>query len=496
MKKTKLSLLSVVLCMSSVLSAQTSSVVPQATETPATQTSSPAPVVVAPAPAAATAHKLTWGGFVKTEFFTNSRASAELREGIVNMQPFDKMGHNVPLNATTASDATKSPYDVAQFRATSIFSRLNVKLTDLKAFGAKATGFLEGDFMGVSSTFNTTMGAAFSAGTEDLFRIRHAYGELDWTDASNKGFKLLAGQYWNPMFLANCFPTVSSTTTGIPFHPFGWVPQLKLSYHVNGLSLIGLAYTERSLNRMQIGQDNNGRSNTNLPVLHFQVQYLKALKNGIKVDVGGGVDWNSIRPQISVANVFANSGNTDSLNTNTLNAVTYMAYLNISKKDLFTFKYYYNRGAAFNQFVGLGGYAQYKDNTKTGVNALKLNYVNQITIVNWVELIIEKHPVIKPAIWIGYMMNDGLETTLNSTNHTEIAFQGRGIGSNRTFDDYIRIAPRVDFVSGKMKFALEYSYDRITFGNTDVTTFKIKSADAFRYDAVNHRLNLVAQYNF
>ncbi|MCB0316360.1 MAG: hypothetical protein KDH84_24420, partial [Calditrichaeota bacterium] len=79
------------------------------------------------------------------------------------------------------------------------------------AFGAKASGVIEGAFFGHTN--------------DDIngFRLRHAFVKLAWEKTA-----LYFGQYWHPMFVTAVFPGVVSFNTGVPFQPFSRNPQFRL----------------------------------------------------------------------------------------------------------------------------------------------------------------------------------------------------------------------------------------------------------------------------
>jgi len=102
--------------------------------------------------------KIDIHGFVKTDYWVDTRQVVYAREGLFTLFPkdisLDKNGRDI--NAEPS------------FNFSAITSRLNFKIKQFKAFGADAYGFIEADFSGMSNiTINT-------------FRLRHAYINLDW----------------------------------------------------------------------------------------------------------------------------------------------------------------------------------------------------------------------------------------------------------------------------------------------------------------------------
>ncbi|MDZ7898997.1 MAG: hypothetical protein U5N85_13365 [Arcicella sp.] len=174
-----------------------------------------------------------------------------------------------------------------------------------------------------------------------------------------------------------------------------------------------------------------------------------------------GVEGNTLRPRTSdfqnpSTGVFGAAGVQKNITTNIfgLNLLAYAKYTG----SKITVKAHTTYGQSFTQYVGFGGFAEYRDAT-TG--AWKYVAHNQINM--WGELISTASKKFQPALFVGYSQNLGLSTAINrsSITGTSLAFVGRGVGTGRTMDNLLRIAPRLDIYSGKMKFALEYELSTI-----------------------------------
>ena len=113
-------------------------------------------------------------GYVKNDFFWDSRQTVAAREGHFLLWPkpelMDELGNDI--NAKTS------------FNFLAIQSRLSVAIKGPDAFGAKTSGLIEGDFFAQANAHI------------DLFRLRHAFVKLNW-----EHLEVLAGQYWNPLFV-------------------------------------------------------------------------------------------------------------------------------------------------------------------------------------------------------------------------------------------------------------------------------------------------------
>src|SRR5210317_2282001 len=102
---------------------------------------------------------IKFSGFVKNDFFVDSRQTICAREGHFLLWPapekLDEYGNDINSKST--------------FNILAIQSRLSGKITGPDAFGAKTTGMLEGDFFAQAND------------NINLFRMRHAYVKLNWT---------------------------------------------------------------------------------------------------------------------------------------------------------------------------------------------------------------------------------------------------------------------------------------------------------------------------
>ena len=157
-------------------------------------------------------------GFVKTDFFFDSRQVATFREGHFLLYPL-----NESLDANGEDLNSHS-----SFNALSIQSRVTAKFTGPQVLGAKSGGMLEGEFFGTSDA------------DVNGFRLRHAFVSLNWEKTS-----LLFGQTWHPMFVAEVFPQVVSFNTGSPFQPFARNPQIRFTQSFDALKVIAVLLTQR-----------------------------------------------------------------------------------------------------------------------------------------------------------------------------------------------------------------------------------------------------------
>ncbi len=147
---------------------------------------------------------LSIGGFVKLDYAYNS----------VNLGPSGGLTPGsglIPKGSSTAGKQEQSIFTARQ-------SRLWFKVGGPTFLGAKTNALIEGDFYGDAS----------AAPESPQFRMRLAYGSLDWANT-----QVLFGQNWDifgPM-VASTVDFRSGATTGTPNNPR--VPQIRLTQKVN-----------------------------------------------------------------------------------------------------------------------------------------------------------------------------------------------------------------------------------------------------------------------
>jgi hypothetical protein len=357
-------------------------------------------------------------------------------------------------------------------------SRLGVKFNGLTAMGATASGAIETDFFGISN------------GSENLLRLRHAYVALDW-----KKTQLLVGQYWNPNFITACFPAVANFNTGIPFNPFGFAPQVRVTHKFNSkFSAMGMIFGQELASLSTAGTYSNIGATASgadafkfsgIPDFAAEITYTKD-KSFL---AGLGAEVNTIRPRINDINT--STGYVININTN-LTTKNLKAYAKYTNKN-FVVKAYAILGQSLSRYVSTGGLVEYRD---SATGAWKYQAQQQLNL--WAEVIVTKNKNIQPALFVGYIKNMGLSNALTTADYKagSLGLYGRGISLGRTFDNLVRIAPRVDFIYNKFKFSPEIEITNMLYGNADKSTLKIASTGANEFKASNFRLQFTTSYSF
>ncbi len=350
-------------------------------------------------------------GFVKSAYWYDSRQVVSAREDYILLYPAPVITN---LNGDDINEG-------ASFNFSAIASRVGLVINGPKAFGARVTGLVEGDFTGVTNA--------------DIngFRLRHAFGKLDWESS-----ELLMGQFWHPMFATDVFPGVISLNTGAPFQPFIRNPQVTFKQHFSKFNLqLSLVGQRDNSSPGPDGFTPNYIRNAAIPNIHAQLQH----KDGNTV-FGLAADFKRIKPRkVTTAGLLTNE------NLDGWSFMGYGKYFNqcfsISAKAIY--------GQNLTEHLLLGGYAVRR---QVGQPAFE-TYTPTNHLFIWNDLVFGRKTQF--GLFSGFAKNFG---TSHQTNGT---FYGRG----HEIDYLYRISPRVIFNSGKSRFALELEHTSAAFGTPD-----------------------------
>lgn len=357
---------------------------------------------------------INFSGFVKTDIFYDTRQTTSLREGHFALYPADESP-----DKTGADINAKSNFNIL-----SIQTRLLGKITAPDAFDAKTSGLIEGEFFGTSD------------GDANGFRLRHAFVKLDWEKLS-----LLVGQTWHPMFVTEVFPGVVSFNTGVPFQPFSRNPQVRLTVNFGNLSIQGAAIAQRDFQSFGPNssdgaavQSSSFLRNTALPNLNLQTSF--KLNENI---AGIGVDYKKLTPRLSTSKKYKTN--------ETIGSKAINIFAKVSNA-VFTFKTNAVYGENLADLLMLGGYAAVRNDTVTDFQ----EYTNLSSYSVWGELTYGKE--------IEFGLFAGLTKNLGATENITNKIYGRG----NNIDKVVRISPRVQWTSGKIKLATELEYTIADYG--------------------------------
>ncbi|WP_321319406.1 hypothetical protein [Labilibaculum sp.] len=373
-------------------------------------------------------------GFVAAESYFDTRKTVNAREGAILLFPAAKS-----LD-TEGNDLN----DRSEFMMTSIQSRLNVTLTGFEAFGAKGTAVVEGDFVG---TTNDQTG---------LLRLRHAFIKLDWEKD-----QLLAGKYWHPIFIESAFPRVLHWGAGIPVGVLNRAPQLRYTRKLKN-SKLSLALLSQMDFKSKGPEGNSVKyaQQSAIPEFNarFETQLSKVISTGITVG------YKTLMPLTVNSLGLKTDEKIGSSYTNLWLGIT-------GKKFKWNIQNIYGQNMC--DFFMLGGY---------GVKNVKTNgdyeYTN-IKTWNLVSDVFTTAGNVRYGLNAGYSKNLGADDDLAKDNGSFVGLYS--LGSN--IDYLYQVAPRIEFLAGKMKIGGEIIYTAAAYGTTQidgtVTNSEIESSTRF-----------------
>ena len=426
-----------------------------------------------PTPPAAVPPASTFGikfsGFVKTDYFYDSRQTLTLREGDVLFLPAAYAADK----GTPVSDRNA----VSQFGATVLQTRLRGDIAGPDFFGMKTSGVLEGEFLGPDNTI-----------TVNSFRIRHAFVKLTGTSV-----EMLFGQYWHPFFNPDCFPGTYNFSTGFPFATIARNPQFKIS-SVGATKVYASILAERDFADSGPGTANANtnllpalQKNSGLPIFAAGVQH-----NSSSVAVGVNATYKTIRPSI-----VDNHGVADQTNLSTLSLNAYFKY----KAPSVTFKLATIYGSNLSDILMAGGYAI--SDTMSAVAGVKDNLGKTYTPISsmntWAELE-GGSSKFEWGLFIGYLTTLGAADPITAIGKNAdgtpapIVF---GFSFLNDVKSAYRVSPRMGWKSGKLKIGIELDYTSVTRGEYNLTADSKNLTELTSNSTVaNLRVLATAMYNF
>lgn len=365
---------------------------------------------------------IKFSGFVKNDFFYDTRQTVNIREGHFLLYPsaVNLDANDVDINAKPS------------FNFLSIQSRITGKISAPDVGKAKTSGVIEADFFGNEN-------AAFV--DVNGFRLRHAYAKLTWAKT-----ELLFGQYWHPLFIPECFSGVISFNTGAPVQPFSRNPQIRAIHKFGKINVMAALNSQRDFTSPggSVVLRNSGIPEANAQV-YFSNKNTEAKKEFL-AGIGGG--YKSLKPALFTEKN-GNKYSTDEL----VSSIHATAYMKI-KMPKYGVKFQGVYGQNLFDLIMLGGYGIYGI-TDTATNAVAYTTIN--TGSAWLEFETYGDKV-QFGLWGGYTQNMGSSDTLT-------AFGGTMRGSD--IHHLYRVSPRVVFVREKMNFAVEAEYTTAAYATRD-----------------------------
>ncbi|MEA3476646.1 MAG: hypothetical protein U9R60_00575 [Bacteroidota bacterium] len=360
-------------------------------------------------------------GFVKNDFFWDSRQTVAAREGHFLLWP----------SAVVEDEQGEDINAKANFNFLAIQSRLSAKLSGPDAFGAKTSGLIEGDFFAQSNV------------NVNLFRLRHAFVKLNW-----EHLEVMAGQYWNPLFITSCFPGTVSFNTGTPLQSFARNPQIRVTYQLGRVSLMAAALAQRDYATWgPLGPSSNYLRNSAVPDLHAQIHFGTTNESGMNILAGAGAAYKNIVPRLSSTPAPGETYKVDEK----VGGFTAMAFAKLST-DPVTAKLQVRYGENITDLLGISGFAATEI---TDPVSGERTYAPLRSMTFWGEVHTNSNPQI--GIFGGFTSNNGTKESILAT----VPVYGLG----NTIRSLYRIAPRIIYNAGKVRVAMELEYTSAAYGS-------------------------------
>lgn len=385
-------------------------------------------------------------GFVRNEWYFNSRQNVEALDGTFNIFP-------KPKDEYLLNGEFIDKNNVSNSEMLAISTRLGIDFTSAAIFGAKSSAKIECDFAGVKDYYY-------------LIRLRQAYMKLNWAKT-----ELLVGQTWHPMY-TNLQPITPALSVGNPFQPFNRSPQIRLNQKLNdNFTFI----TAASYQMQYLTQGPNYSTNPSgasasymknglLPSLHIGLDY-----KSNNIVAGVGVDGKSLK----INNLRFNSGS----------AVAYAGYTNkkfqIRAKSIL--------GQNMSEYIMIGGYGLSVDATTT-----KADYTNFNTSTSWLS--VAYGTKIQVGIYGGIVQNLGTNKDLLPDAITDnLTAYGYGFykDSQQIIDQLYRVSPHICYSLSNFRLGFEYELTSANYG-----TLFTNGRGINPYTVSNHRVLATISYVF
>lgn len=364
-----------------------------------------------------TTFKLKWGGFIKNDFFIDTRKNLEAVDGLFLFYPlppvFDSEGND--LN------------DKYSANIISLSSRLGLSATGVKFLNGTASGHVEFDF----TNFTSLAGV----------RFRHAYSKIDWQKTS-----VLFGLYWHPLFTTDVFPTVMSLNTGAPFQVFNRSPQIRVSHKTGNLRLIATAlYQGDYKSTGPNGSSSEYLKNAVMPNVNFILQWEKS--NWL---LGISADYKVIQPLLYTSPLIGPDTDDKIKTEEKLGSWAVSGYFKYTRNN-FTFKTKSLLGQNLFEHLLPGGYAVATIDSLSG----KRTYTPYNHFFAWGNLIYGKK--IQGGLFVGYFKNLGTSEDVS----------GPVFARGENIDHAYRISPYIAYNAPKITLSFEAETTVAAYGNID-----------------------------
>jgi hypothetical protein len=407
--------------------------------------------------------KVEFHGFVNSEVMHDSRQVQKGREGEVLLFPLDKK-----LDATGKDENAYGELSMFNFH-----TRLQAAVTGPQIGKFKSSALIEGDFLGSTDA------------APNMLRLRHAYFKL----TSNKT-EFLIGQYWHPMFVAECFPDIVGWNVGLPVHVLSRNPQIRFSYMPSeNFKITVAALSQRDfVSAGPASATDNTSTNSSVYIKRsnipdMQLQMIVKTAPTHTMGITGG--YKVIAPRTLAVATLENSKKVENNNLETIGSFNLNAFSSL-KTDKFSWLVEAIYGQNMSNFMMLGGYA-----VKTVDANDKRTYEATNVRSIWTDFAYNVTPKIKLGVYTGYTENLGSKHEVYDNDTNDATFTPIYFGLGNNIDHLYIIAPRAVYTVKRVKFAVEWFRETAAYG-----TLNSKMEVTKTHDVTNDRILASATYSF
>ena len=384
-------------------------------------------------------------GQVRADLFYNTRTNSETVDGLFYMYPLDK------LPDADGNDLN----DQGNGNLYALYSRVGVDVAGPMLGKARTSAKVEVDFRGSGTSYS-------------LFRLRHAYFNLDWGTSA-----LLVGQTWHPLY-GDVAPEILNLNMGAPFQPFSRAPQVRYRFTRKHFQLTASAIWQSQYLSVGPASDKAGETSTSksqnfiknscVPEFYVGMDYRRA-----ELIAGAGVHVSSIRPRTKSV-VGSDTYKVDERVTG-VSAEAHLKYTHerflLSAKSVL--------GTNLTQTSTVGGYGITSVDPRTG----EQTYTPLRTSATWLNVAYGK--TWRPALFFGYLKNLGASTEVSDV-----------LGTGTNLDQLLNATAELTYNRGNWKLGAEYSLCNAWYGDE----FSAKAKALSSHTVMNHRVVMTAIYQF
>lgn len=384
-------------------------------------------------------------GQVRADLFYNTRTNSETVDGLFYMYPLDK------LPDADGNDLN----DQGNGNLYALYSRVGVDVAGPMLGKARTSAKVEVDFRGSGTSYS-------------LFRLRHAYFNLDWGTSA-----LLVGQTWHPLY-GDVAPEILNLNMGAPFQPFSRAPQVRYRFTRKHFQLTASAIWQSQYLSVGPASDKAGETSTSksqnfiknscVPEFYVGMDYRRP-----ELIAGAGVHVSSIRPRTKSV-VGSDTYKVDERVTG-VSAEAHLKYTHerflLSAKSVL--------GTNLTQTSTVGGYGITSVDPRTG----EQTYTPLRTSATWLNVAYGK--TWRPALFFGYLKSLGASTEVSDV-----------LGTGTNLDQLLNATAELTYNRGNWKLGAEYSQCNAWYGDE----FSAKAKALSSHTVMNHRVVMTAIYQF